>query len=189
MEKKQVWIWVCIFEILLLGVAAVFVIKDIKNNGIVDTSIRNWKSKYIEYSEGWYVDEEVLQIDEPVVLIYGPGIDLPKGTYSIRIEYECDNNQICKVNTRFGEDIFVKAGTAILSKNKSEVEYNITLTDDVEIFSVEVQYNGKGMLGVRNIAISRNSMGSRKSFFMLLLVFIVLDVFLLFSKQIKKIKI
>ena len=85
MEKKQVWIWVCIFEILLLGVAAVFVIKDIKNNGIVDTSIRNWKSKYIEYSEGWYVDEEVLQIDEPVVLIYGPGIDLPKGTYSIRI--------------------------------------------------------------------------------------------------------
>ena len=35
MEKKQVWIWVCIFEILLSGVAAVFVIKDIKNNGIV----------------------------------------------------------------------------------------------------------------------------------------------------------
>ena len=186
MKKKQIWMGICIFEILLSGIAAFFVIKDIINNGIIDTSIKNWKSKYIEYSEGWYVDEEILQTDEPVVLIYGPGIDLPKGTYSIRIEYECDNNQMCKVNTRFGENVFVKAGTAILSKNKSEVEYNITLTDDVEIFSVEVQYDGKGMLGIKNIAISRNSMGSRKSFFMLLLVFIVLDVFLLFSKQIKK---
>ena len=88
MSRKSIWIIICILEAVILGIAAFLVIKDIRNSKVVDTSIRDWQSEYIKYNAGWYVNEEILQVDKPITVIYGPGTNLPKGTYSVHINYE-----------------------------------------------------------------------------------------------------
>ncbi|MDE6946585.1 MAG: hypothetical protein K2P14_05310, partial [Anaeroplasmataceae bacterium] len=186
MERKRIWIVICILEVVILGILILQVIKDIKNSKTVDTSISDWRSQYIEYNDGWYVNEEILQVDKPITVIYGPGINLPKGTYSIHIDYECDYNQSCEASAGLNEDSFVKAGTAILSKNKSEIVYQISIKEDVEEFLVKIQYNGRGMLGVKDITITKDSMGSRKSFLSFLLIFLIIDIGFYFSEQIVK---
>ena len=188
MSRKSIWIIICILEAVILGIAAFLVIKDIRNSKVVDTSIRDWQSEYIKYNAGWYVNEEILQVDKPITVIYGPGTNLPKGTYSVHINYECDYNQSCVASAGLNEDSFVKAGTAILSKNKSEIVYQITVKEDVEEFLVKVQYNGRGMLGVKDITITKNSMGSRKNFLSFLLFFLIIDICFCFSEQIIRYK-
>ena len=93
MNKK--FYYVLLIELLVFFVLGILLIIHWRSDAEVGTAISDWQSDYIMYDEvqGWYVDEEMVDTEESTDILYGPFISLKRGTYSVKIEYECDQNQ------------------------------------------------------------------------------------------------
>lgn len=119
--------------------------------------ITDWNSKYINYRMGgWYVDENIIQTDEIIDIIYGPYIELKKGIYTIRIDYECEEDQGCLAYANSGNDVYIDTSLETLRKNKKSISYNFVLSEDIDNFETVIKYNGKGALIIKNIRIKES---------------------------------
>ncbi|MCI8455428.1 MAG: hypothetical protein HFE84_12575 [Lachnospiraceae bacterium] len=149
--------------------------------------LSQWESEYIAYDDGWYVDETIVDTSKAINLIRGPYIPLSKGTYSIHVEYESDQEQSFLAYTGSdGEDAYIKGNTARLSKNQTSVAYKITAAEAVNDFEVIVRYNGAGFLKVKNISIYKNLAGEKRRFAGLFLFFLFLNLYLHLKETIKR---
>ena len=88
--KKNWWIFVAA-EVLILGVLTFLCFH--KDRTIVDAPLDKWDSWVIDYNgDSWYLDEtivkEKLGESKSVDMIYGPYIDMKKGSYTVTIQYE-----------------------------------------------------------------------------------------------------
>lgn len=168
--------------ILLLSLAMVHY-----RNGIaIDTSIMDWGSNYVEFDNGWFVDENILQTEEPVDLICGPYIELKKGTYTLKIEYECDDTQSCLVYAANGSDKYIKTDLKRLRKGNENLSYDFELVKNIDNLEVVVKYNGHGSLKIKNIEISPNTDGLKRKIAAIAFLFIVFDIIVYFRKKWKK---
>lgn len=119
--------------------------------------LADWQSKYISYRMGgWYIDENIVQTEDTIDMIYGPYTELKKGTYSIRIDYECEEDQGCLVYASSGNAAYIKTKLKTLKKGKKSISYDFILTKDIDNFETVIKYNGKGTLIIKDICIKES---------------------------------
>ncbi len=186
MNKK--FYYVLLIELLVFFVLGILLIIHWRSDAEVGTAIPDWQSDYIMYDEvqGWYVDEDMVDIEESADILYGPFISLKRGTYSVKVEYECDQNQNIQVYAGNGNYVKLKSGTAILSRNLDRISYGFMVKDDVDNLEILVKYNGKGSLRITNITISRTSAGMIRLMVCVGVLFLCSDVCFLLRESIKK---
>ena len=150
----------------LQGLILVFMISCILVQAVNPAELKapliSWQSKYINYHGGWYIDENVVDTDGTIDMLYGPYITLQKGSYSVRVDYECDEDQGCLAYANSGNDAYIKTSLETLSKDKKSIFYNFTLTKDIDNFELVVKYNGSGALCIRDIKINTSTDGMKR---------------------------
>lgn len=192
MSRTKKIIGILVPEILILVILGVLIIIRWRSPQNVDVPISDWKSDYVEFDNvnGWYVNEEIVKDDEDIVFLYGPFIDLEKGTYCIKINYHCDYNQYCRVSEQsdgvVGQYHNLKTGEAILSKNYDRVSYDFEAEEDIEGFEVIVRYNSKGHLQVNSITIEKTAKGLIRKTCIVFAIFVCLNLCILFWDKIKR---
>ena len=86
----------------------------------LDISMSEWKSDYVEIKNNqWKISSNLENNSEEKVFLYGPYVSLSKGTYTLQVWYQCDENQSMLPYANGGNDSFIKATKAILDKNKN----------------------------------------------------------------------
>jgi hypothetical protein len=180
--------YVLLIELLVLVVLGIVLITDWRAVSEVDVAVSDWQSDYIMYDEtqGWYVDEGMVGVEESTDILCGPFISLRRGTYSVKIEYECEQNQSSCVYAGNGNHVKLKSGTAILSRNLDRVSYGFTVKDDVDNLEILIKYNGEGSFRIKNIAVSRTSVGMVRLIVYIGALFLCLNVCFLLRESIKK---
>ncbi len=174
-------------QLTVLAFCVCFCVKNAKHSSEIYFDLDSMYSDYIEFdNDVWYADDKLIQTQEEIELLYGPFIELPKGSYTITMRYECDYDQDCMVRAR-SEDPYVKAGNVILSKNQREVSFEITVLEDLNYsFEMVVNYNGKGAFCLQDIGIETNANAWVKSFIGLLFVFLVADLYICFRDFVQR---
>ena len=104
----------------------------------------------IDYNgDSWYLDEtivkEKLGESKSVDMIYGPYIDMKKGSYTVTIQYEAYENHSCLLDASEGEDnhVYLKYSGVALNEGQNAKTIRMELTEDVDNFSVKVVYGEK----------------------------------------------
>ena len=184
-SKKIIGLLAC--ETLIMILLGIVLIVQWKSGKPIDVSISDWKSDYVEYDSinGWCADEKSLPTEESINLIYGPFVELKKGTYRVKIEYHCDCNQDCLVNSE-DSAFHLLTEHAILSRNYDYASYDFAVGADIDDFEFQVNYNGNGYLQVNNITIDPTPFGMIRNICIVLFLLICLDLCLLWSDKIKK---
>lgn len=174
-------------QAFVLGIAAVFCFT--KERKTPDVDVAEWQAWLIAYDESeeaWYIDETVYKDKSAADMIYGPYIDLERGSYVITVYYDADSNNSCVATASGIDGRGCLRGDEVTLDAKSHVkEFRIELTDDVDNFGVTVRYHGKGYLKIQNIVISESKSYDIRRIFCLFGVFLLLDMLLVFSDFIK----
>ena len=147
------------------------------NSNVKRISIADWESNYVDFDDGWYVDENLVKTDEIVDIIYGPYKRLNKGTYTVWLEYESDYDQSCLVYANSGNDKYIKTSLQRLKKDQKNIKYDFTLTRSVNNFELVVKYNGQGRLKIHDIEIIPDTTVQRTVLAVLLFLFFIVDIF------------
>ncbi|MBQ7839210.1 MAG: hypothetical protein IJ390_01785 [Lachnospiraceae bacterium] len=174
---------VIVLQIFILFGLAAFIFAEKSNCDTIDTAIEDWRSRYTDYSGSWYIDSTYYNGSGTTDFIYGPYVELPKGSYTVTLWYECDSDQSFLPFASQGNSAFLKAGTAKLSRNKNVFSYKFIAGQDVDNFEVVVKYNGIGALEIFDIAIESNLVNLTKLFVILLAVFAAADCWLFYLKN------
>ncbi len=183
---KRYFKYLIILEVVILAGFFISIIK-FNNNTEFAPSLDYWQSNYIEYGEdAWYVNENSVHTNEKIDIIYGPYLEMGKGTYTINVRYKCEFEQEGVAFAGSGNDVYIKAGTLKLKNDQTAASFNVKITDKIENFEVVIKYNGHGMLQIENISILKNSVGLKNWFIYLFSVFLVFDIVLLFYDTIKR---
>lgn len=175
-KKKHVLNWkqiIFFIQAIMLLYLFIVLLVQYRNKLGLNIPITEWKSKYITYQRDWYIDESIIETDEIIDMIYGPYVELSKGMYTIKVDYECDKNQGCLVYANSGNDRYIKTQLESLHKDQESISYSFTLTEDIDNLEVVIKYNGKGALSIKNIDIAPDIKGLLKqlltAFYILLL--------------------
>ncbi|KAI4452837.1 hypothetical protein C823_007422 [Eubacterium plexicaudatum ASF492] len=183
------------FYFLLLFQASVclgllfFTIMRYKSSRAIETSLAEWKSDDITFEDGWYVDESMVRTDETIDLLYGPYLKMDKGSYSVEIAYDCDNDQSCLMTAQEGNAAFIKSGLTRLSSRLKKISYRFTLTENIDNLELIVKYNGHGALRIHDISIRTNSVSTRRTLTAVFFLFLFWDGCVCFQTYIRKIRI
>ena len=188
--KKNWWIFVAA-EVLILGVLTFLCFH--KDRTIVDAPLDKWDSWVIDYNgDSWYLDEtivkEKLGESKSVDMIYGPYIDMKKGSYTVTIQYEAYENHSCLLDASEGEDnhVYLKYSGVALNEGQNAKTIRMELTEDVDNFSVKVVYGGKGSLKILGITIVENKLHDIRVIVEVFFLFAFVDCLWIFRKKIKK---
>lgn len=192
-DKRSVWL-IMLAEIAVLICLAAAV--GMNHNQIVDSSLSDWESVYIAYSDGWYIDESIMQSlyssgsviqeDAPIGILYGPYIALEQGNYFISISYDCDSSQSCLING-VSEEGYEMAENVILPDDQQKIVEPIVLEKGIDNLQIIPVYSGQGALKISDIQIEKiASTFLKKIFFIVLAMCLVLDLYLLLHKYIDK---
>ena len=111
---------------------------------------------------------------------------MQKGSYLVTVDYDTTEEQSCFAAGTNGSENFIKHGYSRLYKNLNTISFRLDITNTVYNFELKVRYNGNGTLKINNITIQRDGAAYSRLFVYLLLLFIICDVWFLFSDKIKK---
>ena len=134
-NKLKKWQMLAVIEVsvlIFLGIA--IVMQSNRKELDIEISLSDWKSAngFVYDAAGWYVDEDMLDIDLSIdkpIRIYGPYAKLSRGTYSVSIEYECEYDQFCQIYANDIQDTYIKGRAGRLSKNYGNASYDFKVTE------------------------------------------------------------
>lgn len=183
-EKRTCFVYVFVIEVIVLLCISVFLLLQYRSSTIIETPLADWSSGYVIYAgDGWYINEQYFEdagsISPPIEFMFGPDTELPRGTYTVEIQYVAEEDQ----TVRIGNSDFIQSADAILSKNKTSIDYHITATEDIENFNISFSYNGQGLLGIQAVSINKNTVGIRKTLVCAFLLMAMFDGLLLLSTR------
>ncbi len=180
--------WLVAAQLIVLAVIAViFIYKKSGGTGSLDMGIRpeNFSSRYISFDNGWYIDESTAVDEDKIDMIYGPFAAMPKGDYTLVVSYDCDHQQDV-VPYSSGDDIkYIKANTIHIAPQLHDLSYDFSISRDIENFEVRVRYDGDGSLRIRNIAVFKNLSFLKRTFFILFILFLFIDICLIYRERIR----
>ncbi len=157
----------------------------VRPNMELDVDLSQWQSRYISFMDNvWAVSEGEIQ-EQNVDLIYGPYVNATRGGYSVRVHYNCEENQRLQIYANTGKMAYVRANAITLSKNRTFVSYDFELTEDIDNLEIVVKYNGKGDFKINNISIKENNNILKRRLVYLFFIFIMLDVMYFFNRKIR----
>ena len=180
MTKKKLWI-VIIIEILLIGCAGFFMLKNIPPREVVSPTLAAWESRFVSFDGGiWHADESIYPADEAgedgIDLLYGPFFSLAQGSYSISVDYKSDDDQAFEVYSASAPDRILIHEEEILKASSQTVTSHFTLTGPVDDLEIRVHYNGTGAMEIKNISVAPSTFFLRLMMLSLCILAFILDV-------------
>ena len=128
----------------------------------------------------WHIDlEDGNEAEDAEDLLYGPGINLESGTYTISIDYS--GTEINKGVVEVDEGIIDTADFFLLSNNKHHVSYDFSLKTDVEGFSFRIKKFYGGEFTLNKLTIIRNTHDIRTAIFIWVVLSLLIDAYLYFN--------
>ncbi len=121
--------------------------------------VDSWESRMITYDDGWHMTGQFFRESgyphgEYTEIIYGPFISLPKGDYTVRIDYDCDSDQEFHVYAMEQEDKIESQNPEILAKMHHHGKYHYIINEDVSDLEVRISFNGLGDIHIHNITLA-----------------------------------
>ena len=143
-------------QILVIIVLISALFYHMKHTVLYSPPLEFWSSRMLTYDNGWHMDwqyysESGYPHAEDTEIIYGPFISVPKGDYTLRINYQCDAKQTFRVYAFEQEDRIKAQEPEILLPNKQKGNYHYILNDDVEQLEIRVCSNGLGNVDIYDI--------------------------------------
>ena len=171
---------ILIIELLGLIVLTFVMIMRLKENNTTAIQLDNLSTEIdaMEYDgTAWHIDlEDGYEAVDAEYLLYGPGISLKRGTYTIAIDYS--GTEINKGVVEVKKGIIDTADFFLLSNNKHHVSYDFTLKTDVEGFSFRLKKFYGGEFTLNNLTIIRNTHDIRTSIFIWVVLSLLIDAYL-----------
>ncbi len=203
LKRKRVWMRLALEAGIVVFFVIAIIVQQKENREAVDISITDWNSKYVTYDDGWSIDEKIGSVEfdseieedtesdsDEFVWLQGPEIALGRGTYSVKVDYECDEDQACQAYANSPDGAYLEAGQKnILSKNQTGVQFDFTLKEEISNFQVLVMYNGAGKFKVNNIEIYHTSAGLQRMLTIVILLILCLNLCFYFRKYIREHKL
>lgn len=138
-EVKQKMVLILL---LILGFIAVIFPSSIRMVVPANYNYDKFSSNYCDKN-----DEKIINNDSVFngIFIYGPYIDIKKGTYTGIVKYKTDIDVRYELTSGFGADV-IKQG--VLSKDNTEEKFEFVIDDDINDNSIELRlyYEGRGNL-------------------------------------------
>ncbi len=178
--KKIKKVHIILAEAIVLGLLIITYI--VKKQGAPESldmgvSMADFSSNYIEFDNGWRIGPDSYEeVNETIDMLYGPFLTLPKGDYTIVIGYDCDEKQSARPYSAGRNIHYIRANTIDLDSHLHSVAYDIKITEPVDDFEIRIYYNGQGNLSINDIKIFRNLNFWKRTFFILLIIFVVTDI-------------
>lgn len=161
--------------IVIVAMAGAFLVSA-RGNSLVSPGIDSWQSAYTAYENGaWTADESISVEDEYIDLIYGPYMRLPKGCYSVSIDYASDNDSTFEIHSFEKDDVIYVEEEEILGEDSNSVTCHFYLSEPVEDLEIRVHYNGKGSISIYNINVAESSFVLRELLLRIIALFVIAD--------------
>ena len=173
-------------EIIICCILAAVVIGKNSDQNPLDIKLSDWKSFYIQYEDGWYVDETILSTNDDVELLNGPDVDLERGSYAVTVDYSTEFEQECELSVTGEQSAYIKSGINKLVRNLNQITFRFTLTEDVDSLEMLVRYDGQGFLRINQIEIRPDAAGVSRFFVCVVILFLLLDLFIIFQKNMEQ---
>ncbi|MBO4373547.1 MAG: hypothetical protein J5829_00405 [Lachnospiraceae bacterium] len=154
------------------------------NASLLTPPLEFWQSRLISFSDGgWHMTGQFYRdsgfpVDEDTEIIYGPFIDLPKGDYTLKIDYQCDADQSFHVYAYEQTEKIEPQDEEILLKTRRSGTYHYIINDDVTGLETRICFNGQGDIHIYGISLINGSWNEWRNFISLLIWFLALDVLL-----------
>ena len=184
---KPLFTLFCIGQALIIIIMiATMIIIDVSAQPLDIPPIEKWQSDYINYqNNSWYADSDSVPTDEEIDLVISPEAVIPRGSYTVKVDYECSSLQYCwAVSTNF-----ISSSRIRLSPPKTSGTFNVDVSEDSADFKISVRYDGYGTLKINNIQVFENHCAVGRLLTYLLLIFAVCDIWYLFYDKIEKHKL
>ncbi|MBE5918594.1 MAG: hypothetical protein E7272_02010 [Pseudobutyrivibrio ruminis] len=182
MKKKATII--LLVELIILLIAAIYLYITAKGNtDIIEIPLDKCYSDYIEMNNGcWSVKAGELAIDEDVNLVITPEMSLKKGFYTIEVEYKSTYGQYVKPTATNGNSVFIKGSKFIVDKNLTHASYTFELTENIDNFRIQYEYNGVGDYSIYAANIHHSNCTERMLWLRLFIVVLIINfLFILFN--------
>ncbi len=187
MSKRKIK-WLCVvIEIIVLIILLFSMFSRIKGNNEIPINLGTMVTAHDEVKfdgTAWALKSEnanALVGDDHI--IYGPGLSLEKGSYTLVLNYQ--TTKIQKGVVEAAEGVLDTADYFLLSNNKNEVRYDFWLSTDVEGFQFRLKEYLGGDFQLNGITIIRNTHDIRCIIIVWICFSIILNI-LLFSNKYKK---
>lgn len=183
--RKYRGIWI-VLEIAVLAILIGNIVYQGKHFADYNMDLGQWRSEYMVYDgQTWKLSDasadEIygsLEEDATVCLLYGPFIDLPKGSYTITISYESDGELLLIPYAGNGYNELLQSGDAILSRNQTSESYSVRATEDIPGFEVSIHSSEATQVRITAITIRENSQALWRNFVFVLFLFTLLNIIL-----------
>lgn len=182
---------IIIIEIIILGFIALSYFCE-KRKGLealdMGLTASDFSSEYTDYDGGWNIDSGMVDIgeQESYEVLYGPFIYIPKGNYTLIVGYNCEEDQKIRPYSAGTGNDYIVANTINLDNNRNSISYSFKTTGPLDDFEIRAYYNGEGAFQINDIKLYRNLNGYKKTLFILVCLFILIDLCLIKKEDIKK---
>lgn len=178
---------VVFIEVVVIIVMFIVMFRQTKSNNITEIDLKKLTVPYDEMQyDGtcWSIDKDsatgLVGKDD---LIYGPGISLKRGTYTLVLDYTSTEIHRGVLEVKGG--VLDAADYFVIGNNKHEIRYDFSLRSDVEDFRFRLKYFNGGYFSLNGLTLIRNNHNIRCAIFTWLLLSIVLNCFM-FSENVRK---
>ena len=177
-------------EIVILAmILTAFLVEKSKGQDGMNTGIKatDFHSDYIEYDDGWYICSDDVEIGDQgfIDMLYGPFVYLSKGQYTLVVGYECEHSQRLKPYASGSNIAYIVSNSINLNSNLNSISYNFRIKEDIDNFEIRVFYDGNGFFRINEISLYRNLNTYKEVLFVILTLFIILDLCLINKKRLK----
>ncbi len=180
---KKYFKFILISQLIIL-ICYIFALNKQTSLTNLNVSLSDWQSDYIQHDEIWKVEENQLNTNDPIPIIYGPYMALKKGSYTLKLNYQTDSVQTFWPRSATTDNILINQ--TALQPFKNEIVYNFDVLNDISDFEVLVSYNNIGNLEINNITLYQNNFIFYKILVYIIAFFILIDLIIIFYKQIKQ---
>ena len=145
----------------------------------IDLLWENWSSQGATYIDrNWLFDDEKGEIKSPF-------LSIPKGSYTLEINYKAENEQELQFNAPEGMDAFLDAGTIRLVTHKNQVLYRFKVKEGMDSFQIIIPKNKTGRFDVFSLVIKRNRDDVRECAAIFGILFFLIDIIFLLNRKCK----
>ncbi len=149
-----------------------------------EPDMSQWRSECMEYDgREWNITKEEAtgalaeaEEGESACYLYGPFLDLPRGSYTVHISYQAEEDLILMPYAGNGYYGFVESGKAILSKDQTQADYSFRVTEDIPAFEVSIRSENAGEAQISSITIVQNTQSLWRTFVILLFLMTLVNV-------------
>lgn len=137
----------------------------------IGVSLPLWDSQGITWDGKWRMEKG------QAATLTSPYLTIPKGTYTLEVEYESEQNENFEMTAYENMHVFLHGGNLILNAGRNVARTDFELDQGLDNVLISMTSSGKGMVCLNDIRIVQNRNDIGQACAVLGIVFLLLDLF------------